>query len=243
MRLNLHVSWPVLLSTAFAAVLLSAQPASAELTLCNKSSETVSMALAYREGGQFVSRGWWVAKPGECPTVVGGALGSRYYYVRAEGSQGGRWEGDYAFCVTGVRFSHNGENCSAGGLDRRSFFVIDTGLSSSWTHNLTLGPGKASDFEQREHDAIAGLRIMWRPSLLEDGSYVMQLHNSSATGADVTLQCFTRGGRSKTLSIQVAGYGMSEVGFLQGWDGNFVTGESCEAYHGREFVWRTTVPR
>jgi uncharacterized membrane protein len=233
MRLNLHVSWPVLLSTAFAAVLLSAQPASAQLTLCNKSSETVSMALAYREGGQFVSRGWYMAKPGECPTVVGGALGNRYYYVRAEGSQGTRWDGDYAFCVSDVRFTHNGDNCAADGLDRRRFFVIDTGLSSSWTQNLTMARG---DSQGSEHDAIAGLRIMWRPSLLEDGSYVMQLHNSSATGADVTLQCFTRGGRSKTLSIQVAGYGMSEVGFLQGWDGNFVAGESCEAYHGRELV-------
>jgi hypothetical protein len=37
---------------------------------------------------------------------------------------------------------------------------------------------------------------------------------------------------------------MSEVGFMQGWAGNFVAGESCEAYHGRdEFVWRVTVPR
>ena len=166
MRLNLHASWPVLLSTAFAAVLLSAQTASAQLTLCNKSSETVSMALAYRDGGQLVSRGWYVAKPGECPTVVGGSLGNRYYYVRAEGSQGTRWDGDYAFCVADTRFTLNGEHCG-GGPDRRKFFMIDTGLSSSWTHNLTMGP--SSDFEQREHAAIAGLRITWRPSLLEDG--------------------------------------------------------------------------
>jgi|SRR5688572_5987415 len=239
MRLNLCVSWPVLLSTAFAAVMLTAQPASAQLTLCNKSSETVSMALAYRDGGQFVSRGWYVAQPGECPTVVSGALGSRYYYVRAEGAKGGRWDGDYAFCVADVRFTHSGDNCANDGLDQRRFFVIDTGLSSSWTQNLTMGRGDS----QSEHDAIAGLRITWRPSLLDDGSYVMQLHNSASTGADVALQCFTRSGRSKTLSIQVPGYGMSEVGFLQGWDGNFVAGESCEAYHGRELVWRTSVPR
>jgi uncharacterized membrane protein len=237
-----NVSLPALASTALAAVLLSAQPAEAQLKLCNRSSETISMALAYREDGQFVSRGWYNAQPGECPIVVSGALQARYYYVRAEGSSGGRWDGDHSFCVSDVRFRHGGDNCVAEGLDRRRFFEIDTGLSSSWTHNLTLGAG-VSDGDQRVHDAIAGLRVSWRPSLLEDGSYVMVLNNGSSTGADVRLTCFTRSGQSKTLSIQVPGYGMSEVGFMQGWPGNFVTGESCEAYHGREFVWRTTVPR
>jgi|RhiMethySRZTD1v2_1073278.scaffolds.fasta_scaffold28778_3 uncharacterized membrane protein len=241
MTSTFRVSFPVLLSVVCGAVLLSARPASAQLRLCNKSSETVSMALAYHEDGNFVSRGWFVAQPGECATVVSGALHNRYYYVRAEGSSGGRWNGDHTFCVADVRFTHNGDgNCTAAGMDARTFFEIDTGLSSSWTQGLTMGGG---DSQQREHDAIAGLRVSWRESLLDDGTYVMQLHNGSSTGADVTLQCFTRSGRSKTLSIQVPGYGMSEVGFLQGWDGNFVAGESCEAYHGREFVWRINVPR
>jgi uncharacterized membrane protein len=241
MTSTFRVSLPVLLSVICGTVLLSARPASAQLRLCNRSSESVSMALAYHEDGEFVSRGWFVAAPGECTTVVGGALRNRYYYVRAEGSDGTRWDGNHTFCVADVRFTHAGDtNCAADRMTPRTFFEIDTGNSSSWTQGLTMNGG---DGQQREHDAIAGLRVSWRESLLDDGTYVMQLHNGSATGADVTLQCFTRSGRSKTLSIQVPGYGMSEVGFLQGWDGNFVAGESCEAYHGREFVWRINVPR
>ena len=166
MRLNLHASWPVLLSTAFAAVLLSAQTASAQLTLCNKSSET----SPWRSPIATAASSCHVAGTSPSPVSVQPSSedrsDNRYYYVRAEGSQGTRWDGDYAFCVADTRFTLNGEHCG-GGLDRRKFFMIDTGLSSSWTQNLTMGP--SSDFEQREHAAIAGLRITWRPSLLEDG--------------------------------------------------------------------------
>jgi uncharacterized membrane protein len=242
MRSTFRLSIPVLLSTVAVAFLVSARPASAQLRLCNRSSETLSMALAYHDGDDWVSRGWFVAQPGECPTVVSGSLRNRYYYVRAEGSSGRRWEGDHVFCAKDARFTHVGDRgCVTDGSDARGFFSIDTGSAASWTQNLTLGAGP--DPLQAEHDAIANLRVSWRASLLEDGTYVMQLHNNSSTGADLLLQCYTRSGRSRTMSIQVPGYGVAEVGFLQGWDGNFVAGESCEAYHGREFVWRTNVPR
>ena len=56
--------------------------------------------------------------------------------------------------VLAGRFTHNGDgNCTAAGMDARTFFEIDTGLSSSWTQGLTMGGG---DSQQREHDAIAG---------------------------------------------------------------------------------------
>jgi uncharacterized membrane protein len=236
-------SLPALMLTAVAAMLGSVRPAEAQLKLCNDSSETISMALAYREDGQVVSRGWYTAKPGECPTVVGGALQNRYYYVRAEGTQGHGWGGDYAFCVSDVRFTHLGDDCAGDGLERRKFFVIDTGLNASWTHGLTVTGAGSGDSNQAVHDAIAGLRVSFRPSVLNDGSHVMLLNNPAANRADVTLKCFTHSGQSKTMAIQVPAYGMSEVGFMQGWAGNFVAGESCEAYHGDEFVWRTTVPR
>ena len=99
MRSTLRLSMPVLLSTLAVAFLMSARPASAQLRLCNRSSETVSMALAYHENDDWVSRGWFVAQPGECSTMISGSLANRYYYVRAEGSGGNRWEGDHAFCV------------------------------------------------------------------------------------------------------------------------------------------------
>jgi uncharacterized membrane protein len=235
-------SLPVLMATAATMVLGSAEQAEAQLKLCNRTSETVSMALAYDDAGQVVSKGWFAARPGECSTVVGGSLNNRYYYVRAEGTGGSSWSGDYTFCVSDVRFSHQGDDCAGNGLERRRFFEIDTGDETSWTTELT--PAAAADTNQREHDAVAGLRVSFRPSLLEDGSSVMQLHNGSAAVANLTLKCYTRSGQSATMSIRVPGNGMSEVGFMQGWAGNFVAGESCEAYHGRdEFVWRVTVPR
>lgn len=231
-----HVSFPLVL----VALLLNARPASAQLNVCNQTSETVSIALAYRGDADFVSKGWYVAEPGQCRTVVTGALENRYYYVHAEGSKGNRWLGDYSFCVKNDPFAHVGDECGTAGMVRRSFFVIDTGSSTSWTQGLTEGP---TDVDNRVvHDTIAGLQLDWRRSLLDE-SWVMVLHNKSATTVDVRLKCFTTSGSSKTLTVEVPGRGVGEVGFVQGWPGNFVRGESCEAYHGSELVWRTSGPR
>src|SRR5688572_13013092 len=137
MQLTIRTSWPVLLSFALGAVLLSAEPAAAQLTMCNRSAETVSVAVGYVDGGQSVSHGWYVTAAGECSTIVSGPLRSRFYYVRGEGRTGTRWEGDYSLCATDARFSYRGDNCATDGLETRRFFVIDTGASTAWTHSLT----------------------------------------------------------------------------------------------------------
>ena len=219
---------------------LAASPAEAQLSVCNKSTETVSIAVAYKTHGQMTSRGWYVAAPGECPTVVSGALRNRYYYIRARGVNGTEWSGPYSACTAQAKFSYAGDGVCDGTFEPAAFFQIDTGSSSDWTQNLTLTTApNESDAEQA---AIAALKIGWRPSALENGSLVMQVHNPGLDTVGLRLKCFTSGGTSKVLRVSIPARGMSEVGFVQGWPGNFVAGESCEALHGDKQVWTVRVP-
>ena len=225
------------------ALALTATPAAAQLRVCNQSSETISRAVAYRDRqpeGRFISRGWYVAKPGECPTVVGGPLRERYYYLRGNGTQGSTWGGTVRMCTANDKFSYTGEaDCERSGFKSEDFFVIDSGASTAMTFTLSSAPVQPGD---NGRDAVADLRVSWRYSLLDDGSMVMQLHNARPTTVSFQMQCFTRSNMSKVLSLSVPAKGMSEVGFVEGWPGNFVAGERCEAFHGNERLWTARVP-
>lgn len=229
-----------------AALMVAAQPARAQLRVCNKSNEAVSIAVAYQgadqAAGEMTTSGWYVAKPGECPTLLGKPLERRYYFVRAEGTKGTVWDGDYSKCVTPDRFSYSGTgDCARSGFLSRSFFRIDTGDFRSFTQNLTLASGPGSQGSENR-DGVAALRVGWRWSTLDDGTQVMRLVNEFPTQVNVTLKCFAINGRAKTLQISVPGKGFGEVGFLQGWPQNFVYGERCEAYADGQFVWEVKVP-
>jgi uncharacterized membrane protein len=226
--------------------------ANAQLTVCNRSDETVSMALAFRESsqpeGHATALGWFVAKPGECPTLVSGPLGRRYYFVRGEGTSGARWAGDYQACTARSKFNYAGSTGCPSGFELSTFFRIDTGSSTSWTHSLTVAaPAPAAAPAPRpaaptHRDNVSELKVGWRQSALDDGSRVMQLHNARLNSVDVNLRCYTNSGESKVLGVNVPAKGMSEVGFVQGWPGNFVSGERCEAYSGSDVVWQVRVP-
>lgn len=88
---------------------------------------------------------------------------------------------------------------------------------------------------------VRSLRWQTRESRLEDGTRVLILHNSQGRSVDFHLTCHTRGGASKTLFVSVPAYGQKEIGFLEGWPGNFVSGEWCEAFHGGEKQWRIDI--
>jgi hypothetical protein len=89
---------------------------------------------------------------------------------------------------------------------------------------------------------VKSLRWQTRASLLDDGTRVLVLHNRQGRSADFHLTCHTRAGASKTLFVSVPAYGQKEIGFLEGWPGNFVSGEWCEAFHGGEKQWRIDIP-
>lgn len=112
-----------------------AGPAAAELNICNKSTRrTVSVAVAYKDGSRWVSRGWWTLQQGECKTPIGGNLSNRYYYYYAHGD-GGSWAGDHRFCTISAKFElYNPKSCDNGNF--KGFAELDVEGKTSWTNNL-----------------------------------------------------------------------------------------------------------
>ena len=79
-------------------------PAQAKYQLCNYSSYALNAAMAFRESGRMVSRGWWLIRPGQCREAISGPVQDGDYYVYAEAVPGHRgeqktWSGDTPFCV------------------------------------------------------------------------------------------------------------------------------------------------
>jgi uncharacterized membrane protein len=61
----------------------AAAPAHADLRVCNKTTDPVSVAMGYRADKGWESEGWWVAQPSQCATVFQGNLNSPFYYLFA----------------------------------------------------------------------------------------------------------------------------------------------------------------
>ncbi len=128
--------------SAFAAplvVLAFAGSALADFRLCNNTTTRVSIALAYTDGRNWLSEGWWNLRPSACETLLRGPLAAQYYYVYAMDERGGEWKGKAFMCTRDREFRIDGrEDCFARGFDRTGFFEIDTGRDAkSWTVQLT----------------------------------------------------------------------------------------------------------
>jgi len=98
--------------------------------VCNKSSQTISVAKATSAREQnnrgedlFISQGWYTMSPGECLHVWDGPLINRWYYVYAESSRS-TWAGTYPFCVSKNKFTIKDTQCGEG-YERRNFNRID----------------------------------------------------------------------------------------------------------------------
>ncbi|HEY4304500.1 MAG TPA: DUF1036 domain-containing protein [Gemmatimonadaceae bacterium] len=227
------------LSVAAALTTFAASSASAQLRICNNTSEHVSIAVAYSVDGVMTSRGWYNADAGECVTPVAGLLVRRYYYVHAESPNGKTWGDDYAICTrpTAYEVLANGD-CSARGLDQKSFFLIDTEDHLSFTQSLTLRS------EDRASSGVDGLRVDWRKSVLDTTTQVMTLRSALSYDTTLHLRCHTRSNDyTRRLDVPVPASGYAEVGYVQGWAGNFVSGEWCDVLSNGETVSRLTVPR
>ena len=123
-----------------AAVFLvaAATPAAADLRMCNNTGGRVSVALAYTDGQEWVSEGWWNLKSLDCVTLLRGALAAQYYYVYAMDERGGEWKGKAFMCTSDREFKIEGrQDCFVRGYDRTGFFEVDTKDAKSWTVQLT----------------------------------------------------------------------------------------------------------
>lgn len=133
-------------ASAFLTLLVSlvifnaaADPARAELRLCNKTDSQVGIAVGYRGKADWSTEGWWNLPANSCETLIPGQLSSRYYYIYAiDYDQGGEWGGRAYMCTREKEFTINGiADCVARGYERTGFFEIDTGEQRSWTVQLT----------------------------------------------------------------------------------------------------------
>jgi len=70
-------------AAASAALVLTATPARAELTLCNRTSYRVDAAIGLEKRANVETRGWFRLDPGQCRQVVDGALDADMVYVHA----------------------------------------------------------------------------------------------------------------------------------------------------------------
>lgn len=122
-----------------AAFLLIAGTAQADLTVCNRSGSAHTVAVAYHDGSEWVSEGWWAMDPGACKLVLSGKLAQRHYYYTVSGEPDFAGEG-YAFCTTEKPFTLKGADgdCASLGGKQQPFGHIDTGLTAeNFTFDLT----------------------------------------------------------------------------------------------------------
>src|SRR5262245_18977521 len=72
------------IAAATAALLLwGAGPATADLLLCNRMSYVIEAAIGVEDKGAVATRGWFRIDPGQCRTVVQGALEAEQVYLHA----------------------------------------------------------------------------------------------------------------------------------------------------------------
>lgn len=93
---------------------------------------------------------------------------------------------------------------------------------------LQLAQQQTQAADARIRDAVAHMELSTRKSIVDETTQVLIMRNIEPYSVDLNLRCFNRAGTAKTLFVSVPARGTKEVGWLEGWDGNFVTGERCE---------------
>jgi hypothetical protein len=92
--------------------------------------------------------------------------------------------------------------------------------------------------EYARRKAAYDVNARFRSSLFHEGTFVLVMDNPSARTADFLLRCYQTNGSSKSFRFAIAPGQTQELGFNQGWPGNFVRGEYCLAYYGDDQLWR-----
>lgn len=139
---------------ATALVVMLAGPAVAGLEICNGTDARHSVAIGYKDGDNWISRGWWNIDPGECTTPIGDDLRNRYYYFRAEAAGYDFDDENYAFCTDPSAFRIIGdEDCKARGYSREMFRRIDTGpKAKSFSVTFHADHASPAPAPERAHD-------------------------------------------------------------------------------------------
>lgn len=120
-----------------------AESAKAELKVCNKSSSTAYVAVAYETSNDtWLSEGWWRIAKGSCEVVVPGTLDGYYYLYAGDEDENAIWKGkdkELSFCVKpdeDFKLTMTGDNCSGSGTKKRVFWELDLQGEKSFTQDL-----------------------------------------------------------------------------------------------------------
>lgn len=93
-------------------------------------------------------------------------------------------------------------------------------------------------------EAIQKIEKSVRPSMLDSmkGTSVLQLRNIRSVSVAFDLKCCTTQRGCKTLFVTIQPQSTVEIGWLEGWSGNFVPNETCEASYQDEILWKVVIP-
>lgn len=94
--------------------------------------------------------------------------------------------------------------------------------------------------EYARKKAVNDVEAGFRGSFSKEGTYVLSLRNVSNQTADFQLRCYQNNGNYKTFPIALSPGASTEIGFLEGWPGNFVPGEYCQALYRGDSLWKIT---
>ena len=119
-------------------------PARADLRVCNDSTSTAYVSVAYSVAdNRWQSEGWWRIPKGRCDILVKGDLDGYYYLYATDEDEKFVWEGDkpgQEFCVVtekDYKLVFDGDACRGAGTAKRQFFELDLRGESSFTQRLT----------------------------------------------------------------------------------------------------------
>jgi uncharacterized membrane protein len=134
MKLSLRLG--LVAAVGLMGVALAGTPAMADFQVCNKTKESVSVSVGYRESGDWISEGWWNIDTGDCATVYAKKLSEVKYYIYGE-SENLIWDGDYTFCVVDDEYTIVGDSdCKKRGYQPQGFMEVDVGDNTSFTFDL-----------------------------------------------------------------------------------------------------------
>lgn len=97
-------------------------------SVCNDTAGVIWTALAFRDGKQTLTAGWWKVPPGGCARALTQPLHIDRVYLHAEGhNKPGLVSGRDKFCVANITFqTMDTGNCAAHGLSTASFAPTET---------------------------------------------------------------------------------------------------------------------
>ncbi|MEM9109124.1 MAG: hypothetical protein AAGC72_03795 [Planctomycetota bacterium] len=131
-----------------------------------------------------------------------------------------------------------------------AFAVVGTSVHAETANpglNLESAPASQVEVTQERgndarEEAVRNLRYMWRGSMAIENTYVLMFFNNSRVSVDIVVRCYTRNGVSKDIRVGVVAGGSASVGFMEGWDGNFVPGEFVEVFYEGRNMGRIDAP-